>query len=118
MNPRTYSRLLVLHVMVGVLLVVLAGRMWVLQVAQGERYQTIAANNRTRDIVVPAVLLRMTTVQYSARCCVRVHTAAPAASPNIPTRIADPTPYPTCKLCDTKSPPDSPIVLALIIISQ
>ncbi|MEO3781712.1 penicillin-binding protein 2 [Actinocorallia sp. B10E7] len=55
MNPRSHSRLLVLHVMVGALLLVLVGRMWVLQVAQGERYQTIAANNRTRDIVVPAV---------------------------------------------------------------
>lgn len=55
MNSRTHFRLLVLHVMVGVLLLVLTGRMWVLQVAQGEQYRVIAANNRTRDIVVPAV---------------------------------------------------------------
>lgn len=41
--------------MVGALLLVLVGRMWVLQVAQGEHYKAIAADNRTRDIVVPAV---------------------------------------------------------------
>ncbi len=55
MNSRTYSRLLVLHVLIGALLLVLCGRMWVLQVMQGGQYKAIAANNRTRDIVVPAV---------------------------------------------------------------
>ncbi|GAA3229118.1 penicillin-binding protein 2 [Actinocorallia longicatena] len=55
MNPRSHTRLIVLHVLVGVLLLVLAGRMWTIQVAQGAHYQEVAAENRTRDIVVPAV---------------------------------------------------------------
>ncbi|GAB3670391.1 penicillin-binding protein 2 [Actinocorallia lasiicapitis] len=55
MNPRTHTRLVVLHVLVGALLVVLGGRMWTLMVLQGEHYQEVAADNRTRDIVVPAV---------------------------------------------------------------
>lgn len=55
MNPRTHSRLIVLHILVGALLLVLAGRMWTLQVLQGEHYKAVAAENRTRDIVVPAV---------------------------------------------------------------
>ncbi|MFG2091213.1 MULTISPECIES: penicillin-binding protein 2 [unclassified Spirillospora] len=55
MNPRTHFRILVLYVMVGVLLFVLVARMWTLQVLEGERYERIAAENRTRDIVVPAL---------------------------------------------------------------
>ncbi|HEY8482844.1 MAG TPA: penicillin-binding protein 2 [Spirillospora sp.] len=55
MNPRTHFRLVVLYVMVGALLLVLVGRMWTLQVLEGDRYRAIAAQNRTRDIVVPAV---------------------------------------------------------------
>ncbi|MGP4029768.1 penicillin-binding protein 2 [Actinomadura sp. 3N407] len=55
MNPRTHFRLVVLYVMVGVLLLVLVARMWTLQVLEGERYEQIAAENRTRDIVVPAL---------------------------------------------------------------
>lgn len=55
MNPRTHFRLVVLYVMVGALLLVLVGRMWTLQVLEGEHYKEIAAQNRTRDIVVPAV---------------------------------------------------------------
>ncbi|MEV5826438.1 penicillin-binding protein 2 [Spirillospora sp. NPDC052242] len=55
MNPRTHFRLVVLYVLVGALLLVLLGRLWTLQVLDGERYASIAAQNRTRDIVVPAV---------------------------------------------------------------
>ncbi|TYK52259.1 penicillin-binding protein 2 [Actinomadura decatromicini] len=55
MNPRTHFRLVVLYVLVGALLLVLVGRLWSLQVLEGEHYQGIAAQNRTRDIVVPAV---------------------------------------------------------------
>ncbi|MFI0374168.1 penicillin-binding protein 2 [Actinomadura sp. 1N219] len=55
MNPRTHFRLVVLYVLVGALLLVLVGRMWTLQVLEGEHYKGIAAQNRTRDIVVPAV---------------------------------------------------------------
>ncbi|SNT47987.1 penicillin-binding protein 2 [Actinomadura meyerae] len=55
MNPRTHFRLVVLYVLVGALLLVLVGRMWTLQVLESEHYRGIAAQNRTRDIVVPAV---------------------------------------------------------------
>ncbi|TDD83697.1 penicillin-binding protein 2 [Actinomadura darangshiensis] len=54
MNPRTHFRLVVLYVLVAALLLVLIGRMWTLQVLEGEHYKGIAAQNRTRDIVVPA----------------------------------------------------------------
>lgn len=55
MNPRTHFRLVVLYVLVAALLLVLVGRMWTLQVLEGEHYRDVAAQNRTRDIVVPAV---------------------------------------------------------------
>ncbi|WP_030170839.1 penicillin-binding protein 2 [Spirillospora albida] len=55
MNPRTHFRLVVLYVLVGALLLVLIGRLWTLQVLDGERYRQTAAQNRTRDIVVPAI---------------------------------------------------------------
>lgn len=55
MNPRTHFRLVVLYVLVAALLLVLIGRMWTLQILEGERYERIAAQNRTRDIVVPAL---------------------------------------------------------------
>lgn len=55
MNPRTHFRLVVLYVLIGAMLLVLVGRMWALQVMEGGHYKEIAAQNRTRDIVVPAV---------------------------------------------------------------
>jgi penicillin-binding protein 2 len=55
MNSRSHFRLLVLHVLVASLLVSLAGRLWYLQVLNGSQYDRVAAENRTRDIVVPAV---------------------------------------------------------------
>jgi len=55
MNDRSHFRLLILHVLVASLLVSLGGRLWYLQVLNGDRYQRVAADNRTRDIVVPAV---------------------------------------------------------------
>jgi penicillin-binding protein 2 len=45
----------VLHVVVAALLVVLLGRLWTMQVLEGGHYQSVAAANRTRDIVVPPV---------------------------------------------------------------
>jgi penicillin-binding protein 2 len=45
----------VLHVLVLSLLVILVGRLWNLQVMDGKHYRQVAAENRTRDIVVPAV---------------------------------------------------------------
>jgi penicillin-binding protein 2 len=51
----SYFRLMVLHVLVVTLLLVLIGRLWTLQVMNGEHYKQVAAENRTRDIVVPAL---------------------------------------------------------------
>ena len=55
MNPRSHFRLVVLYVLAAALLLVLVGRMWTLQVLEGEHYRGVAAQNRTRDIVVPPV---------------------------------------------------------------
>lgn len=55
MNPKSHFRLIVLHVVVVTLVVVLLGRLWTLQVIEGGHYRTVAAANRTRDIVVPSV---------------------------------------------------------------
>jgi penicillin-binding protein 2 len=55
MNNRSHQRLVVLHVLVLSLLVILVGRLWNLQVMDGRYYRQVAAENRTRDIVVPAV---------------------------------------------------------------
>ncbi|MDX6430981.1 MAG: penicillin-binding protein 2 [Streptosporangiaceae bacterium] len=55
MNSRSHQRLVVLHVLVLSLLVILVGRLWNLQVMDGKHYRQVAAENRTRDIVVPAV---------------------------------------------------------------
>ncbi|MEU6039012.1 penicillin-binding protein 2 [Actinomadura sp. NPDC047616] len=55
MNARTHFRLVVLYVLVGALLLVLMGRLWTMQVLDGEHYRQVAAQNRTRDIVVPAI---------------------------------------------------------------
>jgi penicillin-binding protein 2 len=51
----SYFRLMVLHVLVVTLLLVLIGRLWTLQVMNGAHYKQVAAENRTRDIVVPAL---------------------------------------------------------------
>ncbi|WP_067477335.1 penicillin-binding protein 2 [Actinomadura hibisca] len=55
MNSRTHFRLMVLYVLVGAMLLVLMGRLWSMQVLEGAHYRQVAADNRTRDIVVPAV---------------------------------------------------------------
>ncbi|MFG2003360.1 penicillin-binding protein 2 [Spirillospora sp. NPDC048911] len=55
MNSRTHFRLVVLYVLVGAMLLVLMGRLWSMQVLSGAHYREVAAENRTRDIVVPAV---------------------------------------------------------------
>ena len=55
MNTRSHFRLLVLHVLVASLVLSLMGRLWYMQVLKGDHYQRVAAENRTRDIVVPAV---------------------------------------------------------------
>ncbi|GAA3974304.1 penicillin-binding protein 2 [Actinomadura viridis] len=73
MNPRTHFRLVVLYVLVGALLLVLMGRLWTMQVLDGAHYRQVAAQNRTRDIVVPAV--RGAILDSSGRALVRNRTA-------------------------------------------
>ncbi|MFB4318338.1 penicillin-binding protein 2 [Actinomadura sp. 21ATH] len=73
MNPRTHFRLVVLYVLVGALMLVLMGRLWTMQVLDGEHYRQIAAQNRTRDIVVPAV--RGSILDSSGRALVRNRSA-------------------------------------------
>jgi penicillin-binding protein 2 len=73
MNPKTHTRLVVLHVLVAALLLVLLGRLWTLQVINGDHYRDVAAQNRIRDIVVPAV--RGSILDSSGRPLVRNRTA-------------------------------------------
>ncbi|OPG14794.1 penicillin-binding protein 2 [Microbispora sp. GKU 823] len=55
MRRPTRSRLLVVHLLVAVLFLVLLGRLWQVQVLDGDRYARMAAENHTRRVVVPAV---------------------------------------------------------------
>lgn len=55
MSTRSRTRLFVLHVLVVSLLVTLLGRLWYVQVLTGDEFAELAAANRTREIVVPAV---------------------------------------------------------------
>ncbi|MEU5884491.1 penicillin-binding protein 2 [Spirillospora sp. NPDC047279] len=73
MNSRTHFRLVVLYALVGAMLLVLMGRLWSMQVLDGAHYREIAAQNRTRDIVVPAV--RGMILDGSGRALVRNRTA-------------------------------------------
>jgi penicillin-binding protein 2 len=54
MNSRSHARLVVLHVLVLSLLLSLGGRLWYLQVMNGDYYRKVAADNGIRDIIVPA----------------------------------------------------------------
>ncbi|GLU47965.1 penicillin-binding protein 2 [Nocardiopsis ansamitocini] len=54
------------------LLLVLAGRLWYLQVPRGEHYQSLAAANRTQDLVIPAT--RGQILDSNGRPLVRNHT--------------------------------------------
>ncbi|WP_395107178.1 penicillin-binding protein 2 [Actinomadura sp. SCN-SB] len=73
MNPKTRFRLVVLYVLVGAMTLVLLGRLWTLQVLDGDYYRQVAAQNRTRDIVVPAV--RGMILDSSGRALARNRTA-------------------------------------------
>lgn len=55
MGPTSRGRLAVLHVLVVSLLLCLAARLWYLQVMSGDTYTKVAADNRLRQVVVPAV---------------------------------------------------------------
>ncbi|MEV0595292.1 penicillin-binding protein 2 [Nonomuraea cavernae] len=52
---RMRTRLFMLHVLVLALLVVLAVRLWQVQVVRGEEFVTKATETRTRAVIVPAV---------------------------------------------------------------
>ncbi|MFC5182990.1 penicillin-binding protein 2 [Actinomadura harenae] len=73
MTNRTHLRLIILYVTVGALLLVLMGRLWTMQVLEGRHYRQVAADNRTRDIVVPAV--RGMILDDQGRALVRNRTA-------------------------------------------
>jgi penicillin-binding protein 2 len=55
MSSRSHARLVVVHILVATLMLVLAGRLWTLQVMNGDHYRRVAAENRIRELVVPAV---------------------------------------------------------------
>ena len=55
MSDRSRLRLLVLQVLIVSLMLTLFGRLFFLQVVSGEQYQRAAADNRTREVVTPAV---------------------------------------------------------------
>ncbi|MBF8187797.1 penicillin-binding protein 2 [Nonomuraea sp. K274] len=70
---RMRARLLVLHVLVVTMLVVLAGRLWQVQVVRGQEFVTRATETRTRAVIVPAV--RGQILDSSGRPLVRNKTA-------------------------------------------
>lgn len=55
MGVTSKVRLVILHVLVVSLLVSLGARLWYLQVMSGSSYARVAADNRQREVVVPAV---------------------------------------------------------------
>ncbi|HEX4830302.1 MAG TPA: penicillin-binding protein 2 [Trebonia sp.] len=55
MIPVSRRRLAVLYVIVIAMIATLGGRLWYLQVMNGTQFKTLAAQNQTRTIVVPAV---------------------------------------------------------------
>ncbi|MFG3440924.1 penicillin-binding protein 2 [Nonomuraea sp. NPDC047897] len=70
---RIRTRLFILHVLVLTLLVVLAVRLWQVQVVRGQEFVTRAAETRTRTVIVPAV--RGQILDSSGRPLVRNHTS-------------------------------------------
>ena len=54
MSERSVPRLLVLQVLVVAILATLLGRLWFLQIYDGDTYAQQAATNRVRDVVTPA----------------------------------------------------------------
>ena len=48
-------RLVVLYVLVAALLLTLVGRLWYVQVMSGTVYTRLAADNQTRNVIIPSV---------------------------------------------------------------
>ncbi|HLI42447.1 MAG TPA: penicillin-binding protein 2 [Streptosporangiaceae bacterium] len=55
MNAASRRRLVVLYLVVAAMLVTLGGRLWYVQVMNTATYKSLAAQNQTRDVIVPAV---------------------------------------------------------------
>ncbi len=55
MSRQSHTRLVILHVLVLSLFATLGGRLWFLQVMSGDKYVELAAANRVREIVTPAM---------------------------------------------------------------
>jgi penicillin-binding protein 2 len=55
MIPASRRRLVVLSVVVAALLISLGGRLWYLQVMTGQSYVSLAAQDQTRQVIVPSV---------------------------------------------------------------
>ena len=54
MDERVHRRLVVLRVLLAALLLTLSGRLWHLQVQTAGDYTRAAADNRVREVAVPA----------------------------------------------------------------
>src|ERR1700691_3773248 len=54
-NAASRRRLLVLYVIAAAMLISLGGRLWYLQVMNSSAFVKLAAQNQTRDVIVPAV---------------------------------------------------------------
>ena len=54
-NVSSRRRLLVLYLVAAVMLVSLGGRLWYLQVMNSTAFTKLAAQNQTRNVLVPAV---------------------------------------------------------------
>jgi penicillin-binding protein 2 len=54
-NRASRRRLVVLYLVVAAMLITLGGRLWYVQVLNGTTYKSLARQNQTRDVIVPAV---------------------------------------------------------------
>ena len=73
MIPASRRRLVVLYVVVAALLISLGGRLWYLQVMTGQSYLSLAAQDQTRQVIVPSI--RGQIVDDVGRPLVDNHTA-------------------------------------------
>ena len=55
MNRASRRRLVVLYLVVAAMLITLGGRLWYVQVLSASTYKSLAEQNQTRDVIVPAV---------------------------------------------------------------
>jgi len=53
-KPQSNPRLFILYGLVGLIMVIFLARLWQMQIAQAEHYQTLAENNRLRPVAIDA----------------------------------------------------------------